>query len=98
MARAPMPKDGKDDYFVLDQKAESIGGKRIIDERGERQTTVRLSPAEAAFAIANGSISTEDPEKSRHARRAVEANLGTRVNEDTGEGLGRGDDRRKSKR
>lgn len=90
MARAPVSQEG-DEYFVLDPTAEEIAGKRLRNPQGEKQTKIRLSPSEAAFAIANGSISTEDPEKSKHAKRAIQANLGTPVGaeEDEDEGPAR---------
>lgn len=98
MPRAPLKRDdGKAEYHVYDEKADSIAGQRLIGDDGERAKTIRLTPAEAAFGIANGSIGTADPETSKRAQRAVESNLGERIGgeDEGGEGEGRGRKRRR---
>lgn len=84
MARPPRQNKSKqraaeneaEEYFVLDEKAMEVGGKRLVDEKGKRLNKVSLSPAEAAFHIANGSISTSDPKENKPAAEAMELAAG----------------------
>lgn len=76
MARAPMPKqpqEGRQEYFVVDDNVREVAGQNLISrETGERSNKVKLTPAEAAFAIANGVVSEKDPGATQQARAAVE--------------------------
>lgn len=77
--RSPQPvREETVEYFVLDPAAKDIGGVDIpVDQKtGKRLDTVRMTASQAAFGLANGSLSTENPAKSKPAQQAVERNLG----------------------
>ena len=71
-----MPKqqqEGRQEYFVVDDNVKEVAGQNLISrETGERSNKVKLTPAEAAFAIANGVVSEKDPGATQEARAAVE--------------------------
>jgi hypothetical protein len=68
--------DQTEEYFVLDENATEIAGRKLTDQNGKRASSVRLSPADAAFHIANGSISTSDPKENKAAAEAMEMAAG----------------------
>lgn len=67
--QVPKPAEEATDYFIIDPSAREIGGVPVE----EGQAKVKLTPSAAAFAIANGTISAENPKKSAAARDAVAA-------------------------
>lgn len=78
MARAPRQAQDTAKYHSLDPNATTVAGQKLpVDTDGKpTETTVELTPAQAAFGIANGTISTKNPESNKRAAEAVEANLG----------------------
>jgi hypothetical protein len=67
------------EYFVYDKNATEIAGQQLkLNADGKpTQRTIRLTPSQAALAIANGSIGINDPADNQDAKEAVQRALGT---------------------